>query len=269
MKRNGLSGRVAIVTGSSRGIGRETARLLASSGAAVVLNGRNPERLEETRWKFEAEGYKVLAVQGDVTSPEDCRRLIEETARTFGRIDILVNNAGTIMRGRFEEVMPEVFRKVVEGNLLGPAFTSYYALPFLKETRGSLFFISSVAGLRGLPKASPYSAAKMGLTALAESLKIELSGSGVHVGVIHVGFTENDPDKRVLTGDGSLIPVDTPFRKPQEKTAQDIMRCIRKRRYRTVLTPLGKLTRVGLWAAPHFVGLLLRISYKKMERLYR
>ena len=172
------------------------------------------------------------------------------------------------MRGAFEDIQPEVFQRVVQVNLLGSVYTSMAAIPFLRETRGSLIFISSIAGLRGFPMASPYSASKMALTALAESLKVELAGSGVHVGVVYVSFTENDPDKKVLSADGSETSVAPSFQVSQTRTARGIVRSVLRRRFRTLLTPLGKLAGFIQWAMPRFGDRLLIFSLRRMNKLY-
>ncbi len=121
--------RVALVTGSSRGIGKATALLLALRGAKVIVNGRNIEKLEEARSEIEAAGGTVLAVPGDVTAPETCRQIVERAIDAFGRLDVLINNAGISMRGRFEEVNPRVMKQVVDLNLLGTAYMTRFALP--------------------------------------------------------------------------------------------------------------------------------------------
>jgi NAD(P)-dependent dehydrogenase (short-subunit alcohol dehydrogenase family) len=261
--------RVVLITGSSRGIGRATAFEVAERGATVVLNGRNSDRLEETREQMEKRGYTVLAIQGDVSSASDSENLVETTRESLGRIDILINNAGSIMRGRFEDILPEVFRKVIEVNILGSVYPAMFALPYLKESKGSIVFISSLAGLRGLPMASPYCASKMSLTGLAESLKTELSGTGVHVGVIYVSFTENDPDKLVLSADGSYVSVAPHFQTSQARTARLIVRSIKKRKFKSVLTLLGKILVIFHWGAPWLVDILLDFSQKKMKKLYQ
>jgi NAD(P)-dependent dehydrogenase (short-subunit alcohol dehydrogenase family) len=268
MRRDRLKDKVVVITGSSRGIGRATATAFAEQGAAVVLNGRNPERLEETRKSLEQKGHRVFSVQGDVTSYEQCLRIVEESARAFGRVDILVNNAGIIMRGAFEDIQPQVFQRVVQVNLLGSVYPSMAALPFLRETRGSLVFISSIAGLRGFPMSSPYSAAKMALTALAESLKVELHGSGVHVGVVYVSFTENDPEKTVLAADGSTTSVAPSMQVPQSRTARGIVKSVSRRRFRTLLTPIGKLAGFIQRTFPRFGDRLLVLSLRRMKKLY-
>jgi NAD(P)-dependent dehydrogenase (short-subunit alcohol dehydrogenase family) len=268
MRRDRLKDKVVIITGSSRGIGRATAVACAEEGAVLVLNGRNRGKLEETRLLLQQKGCSVLAVPGDVTSPEESKNIVDQTVKTFGRIDVLVNNAGLIMRGAFEDIRPDVFERVVQVNLLGSVYTSMAALPFLCETRGSLVFISSIAGLRGFPMASPYSASKMALTGLAESLKVELAGSGVHVGVVYVSFTENDPDKSVLAADGSTTTVAPSMQVPQSRTARGIVGAIARRRFRTLLTTLGKLAGFIQWAMPRFGDRLLIFSLRRMNKLY-
>ena len=104
-----LAGQVALITGSESGIGRETARAFCRQGAAVVLNGRQPERLEATRRALAAEGYRVVACVADVTDYAAAERLVATAIDTFGRLDILVTNASISMRAYFRDMTPEVF----------------------------------------------------------------------------------------------------------------------------------------------------------------
>ena len=128
--------KVVIITGSSRGIGRATAYALAEAGALIVLNGRNIEKLEQTRIEMEKKGHEVLSIPGDVTSPADSRNLIEKARIQTGRIDILINNAGTIMRAGFEEIKPDIFRKVIEGNTLKRQVEVYFLFRALRGSTG-------------------------------------------------------------------------------------------------------------------------------------
>ena len=217
---------------------------------------------------MEERGYNVLSVPGDVTSVDESINLIDRTVQAFGHLDILINNAGIVSRGRFEDTDPRVFRKIIETNILGSVYPTQFALPHLRKTGGSVAFISSIAGLRGFPMASPYSASKMALTGIAESLKIELAGSGVHIGVIYVSFTENDPEKRVLTADGTMKEISPPFQVSQERTARLILRSVKNRTFKTALTPLGKMTYAVQLVAPWFVERLLTISQRRMSNLY-
>ncbi|HEY3429181.1 MAG TPA: SDR family oxidoreductase [Cyclobacteriaceae bacterium] len=264
--------KTAIVTGSGMGIGKAIAFELCKAGANVVLNGRNPDRLEKTYQEFLQAGYPVLAVQGDVTKISDCNILIQKALDAFDKIDFLITNAGISMRERFDNLQPEIFSQVIESNINGSAFPALTALPHIKKTKGSIVFISSAAGMIGLPTASAYSAGKMALTALAQSLKIELASSGVHIGIVHVGFTKNDDAKRVLNATGELIPVaERPayLQQTQEQVAKSILSTIRKRRFKVVLTFVGKL---NAFMVRFFPGLVIRIvtsSQKKMEKMYK
>jgi len=264
--------KTAIVTGSGMGIGRTIARELCKQGANVVLNGRNGDRLDKVHQEFLQQGYNVIAVRADVTKPEECDFLISKTIEAFGKIDMLINNAGVSMSDRFENVKPEVFDTVIRSNIQGSAFPTMKALPYLKETKGSIIFISSAAGMIGLPTASAYSAGKMALTAMAQSLRIELAETDVHVGIVHVGFTQNDDDKRVLNAAGEPIPVahrPAYLQQTQEQVARAVLHTIRKRKFKVVLSAIGKL---NAFMARFFPGIVMRIisaSQKRMKKMYK
>jgi meso-butanediol dehydrogenase/(S,S)-butanediol dehydrogenase/diacetyl reductase len=254
--RKSLEGRVALVTGSSRGIGRATAEALAARGARVVLNGRDGERLQRAQAEMAEAGLEVATAAGDVADLTECRRVVEQAAARWGRLDILVNNAGTSARGRFAATEPEVFRQVITSNVLGPMFATRLALPHLQKTAGSVVFVSSLAGLHGIPGGAAYSTAKMALTALAQSLRAE--SSAVHVGVLYVGFTRNDPGKLFFHPDGSLGPITRPFRYSltPEQVGEAIAVLIDRRRPSRVLTGMG-------WT----IAALRRVSPRLLEAL--
>jgi short-subunit dehydrogenase len=263
--------KTAIVTGSGMGIGKAIAQELCKAGANVVLNGRNAERLEKTYQEFLQKGYPVVAVQGDVTKISDCNAVIQKAIDTFGNLDILITNAGVSMRERFENLQPEVFSEIIISNINGSAFPALAALPYLKKTKGSVVFISSAAGMIGLPTASAYSAGKMALTALAQSLKIEMASSGVHIGIVHVGFTQNDVEKRVLNATGELVPVASRpayLQQTQEQVAKAVLSTIRKRRFKVVLTLVGKINAFVVRFFPSLVIRIVTVSQKKMGKMY-
>jgi len=182
MKSGKLDGKVAIVTGSSRGIGKVVAMHLAQKGVKVVINGRNPNHLEATKIEFEQNNLNVIAIEADVTDYQACEQLINQTVQTFGKLDILINNAGISMEGSIAESQPYVFKKLIETNLVGQLFPTQAALPHIVLTKGSIVFISSIAGLIGLPRYAAYSSSKMALTALTQSLRIENYASDIHIG---------------------------------------------------------------------------------------
>ena len=245
MSKSTLDGKVAIITGSSKGIGKAIAIALARKDVKIVLNGRNLEQLETTAAELRTSGFDVLSVQGDVGIYSDCENLIKQTIKTYGTIDILVNNAGLAMEGTIANTSPEVFEKVFHTNILGVLFPTKAALSYLKESKGSVVFTGSIAGFMGLPDYSAYSASKMSLTALVQSLKIELAGTGVHVGINYVGFAENDENKTYLDQSGEIekMPERKQFnRMPLHIVAAHFVSGIEKRRYKQTLSFLGKLT---------------------------
>ena len=244
-ERAGLfAGKVAIVTGSESGIGRETARALCQQGAAVVLNGRQAERLEQTRRALAEAGFAVASCVADVTDYAACERLVDTAIQHFGRLDVLVTNASISMRAYFADMQPDVFRQVLDSNVYGSVYPLKAALPHLLKTQGSVTFISSISALNGMPSGSAYCAGKAALANLAHTLRLELAGTGLHFGVVHIGFTQNDPDKRVLDADGRPVPIayrPPRWQKSQAQVAAIIVGHVRRRRRRTVISALGRL----------------------------
>ncbi len=262
MSRKKLDGKVALITGSSRGIGLATAKEMAKRGASVVLNARGEERLEKARAQLVADGCDVAAFPCDVSSSDACREMVDFAVEKFGRLDILLNNAGVSMRSNFEDLDAELCRKVVDVNLLGCIYPTLYAVPHIKKTRGHLLFISSIAGIIGLPTASLYCATKRGLAGFADSIRCELAPDGVHVGVIYVGFTENDPEKKVIGAGGEGISPDRPAHMTQAQVANEICRVVEHRKRNAVLSPIGKLAGFAAWLSPDLVEQIIIFTRK-------
>lgn len=258
--------KVVLITGSSKGIGKTTAHEFLKLGAKVVINGRNQESLKLTQEKFTKEGYNVLAINGDVADYTFCIQLIENIINSYGRLDYLINNAGLPMRGRFDEIVYEVIEKITASNFLSASYCSKAALNEIKKSKGSIVFISSLAGIRGLPNSSIYCASKMALKGLAQSLKIELSDTGIHVALIEVGLTENDPDKRIIGKDGKTQPVKGGKHHTQVDVARAIIRSIYRKQFRKTLTIAGKTLRIVQCISPGFVHYILNKTQK--SKLY-
>lgn len=256
MKHERFNGKVAIITGSSQGIGKATAIKLCKEGASVILNGRTPSKLEKTEQELLEMGFDVKAIQGDITSEEDCERLIKKTIDHFGKLDYLINNGSLTMNEKISKLKPKVFASIYDSNSMGAVYPTLAAIPHLKKTKGSVIFISSLAGLHGLPSASAYSMGKMALTALWQSLKIELRNTGIHFGICYVSFTQNEQQKRMVTSDGTLIPVPKRpgfIQQSREKVASKIAHMIHWRRSKIVLSPLGKVTAFAMRYFPRTV----------------
>ncbi len=270
-KKRLFADKTILITGSGSGIGRATARAFGEAGAAVMLNGRTEEKLQRTCEQLRAEGLEADYCVADVQRYDDCRRLVEQTLKRFGRLDVVVANASSSQRAEFVSTDPEIFRHVLDSNLLAPAYTAHAALPALMETRGSLLLVGSLAGLIGLPTSAAYSAGKMALTALAQSLRIELEPAGVHVGIAYVGFTRNDADKRVFDSEGRLVPVaprEGRLQQTQEEVAQALVRMAHKRQRRAVLSTLGKMLWVLNALSPTLAEHGVRWSYRRMRHMY-
>lgn len=248
-----LDGKVAIVSGASRGVGLATARALTSRGVRVVMTARGEPRLDDSCRVLESEGAEVRSVAGDVSKWGDAEGMVRTAIDGFGRLDVVVNNAGVSMRGSFADLSPEVCAQTINTNLLGAVFLSRAAIPHIIEASGHILFVSSIAGLIGLPGASTYCASKSALTYLAESLRLEVASAGVHVGVAYIGFTEHDPEKRVLGAHGEALLPDRPAHQTQAQVATELVSMITKRKRQVILTPIGKVGALAHRLSPRLV----------------
>lgn len=239
-----MNDKVVVITGGTSGIGKALAFEFGSKGSRIVVTGRNEGALAETVNELKAKSIEAIGVLADVTRPDDNRRMAEEAVKAFGRIDVLINNAGISMRAIFEEVDPEVIKKVMDINFYGVVYATKYCLPEILKNKGSVIGISSIAGFRGLPARTGYSASKFALNGFLESLRTELLNSGVHVLTACPGFTASNIRKRSLTVDGSQqgeSPRDEQKMMSAEECAAHIYRATVKRKRTLVLTMQGKL----------------------------
>ncbi|MEE4194632.1 MAG: SDR family oxidoreductase [Anaerolineae bacterium] len=253
-----VTDKVILITGGGKGIGRKCTNLFAVKGNTIIITGRTETALKETTEALAVQGYKVSYHVGDVTSREDCQRIVADVVNQFGRLDVLINNAGMSSRGLFEETSLESFQKVIDINFVGAVNMTKFALPAIKSSQGSIVFISSLSGLKGLPGIAPYGTAKMALTAFSDSLRVELFSAGVHVGILYVGFTENDANKTVYDPNGNLMPI--PDRKnfdTQENVAKAVYHCVRKRKNKMLLTTMGKAVYLIYQFFPRLSDLIL------------
>ena len=187
-----LTGRVAVITGGSVGLGRQMAAALAELGADLVLCARKKERCEQAAAELRALGGKALAVACDVRNYSDIQKLASETLAQFGRIDILINNAGTSWGTPLEEMTLEQWNKVIETNLTGTFLCSQTLGKFMTaQKKGKIINIASTAGLRGSPpefQAIGYHASKGGVIAFTRDLARKWGCHNVHVNAIAPGW---------------------------------------------------------------------------------
>jgi acetoacetyl-CoA reductase len=191
-----LAGKVAIVTGASRGIGAAIAQLLAGAGSGMVINyARNTQQAEEIKDQIRAAGTAgdVIAVQADISDEHQARELIEKTVDHFGRLDILVNNAGITRDRTFRKMTPAEWREVVDTNLNGVFYCVHAAAPHLIEQgAGQIINIASVIALSGNIGQANYAAAKAGIIGFTKTLALEFARYNVTVNCVAPGFIETD-----------------------------------------------------------------------------
>lgn len=266
MKKMGC--KIAIVTGSSRGIGFATAKKLAKNNIVVVLNSRNQNQLIEAKNHFLSLKLPVDTCEADVSTEEGAKKLIEFVFEKYQRIDILINNVGISSRGSVADTSPAVYKKVFESNVYGSIFPTIFALPIIRQYQGSIVFISSVAGIRGLPLLASYSSSKMALRAFAESIRLEEANNKIHVGLILVGVTEIDSNKTAIAIDGSevlLLPRENRKVLKFETVADAVFENIKSRRFITTMTSLGKL---NAFLQARFPMLVEKIIMRNMNKFH-
>ena len=188
-----LDGKVALVTGGSRGIGAAIAALLAEHGAAVVVSARDAGRLQRTVQELEERGASVHGVVADVGNREDADRLVEAAKARFGRLDLLVNNAGITRDGLLIRMKDDDWDRVMETNLRGAfLMTRAAAKVMVRQRSGRIVNIASAAGAMGNPGQTNYSAAKAGLIGLTKATARELAHWGILVNAVAPGLIETD-----------------------------------------------------------------------------
>lgn len=266
--RSNYTDKVAVITGSSRGIGKAIAIELAEQGASIVLNGRNQQRLDEAKEAILRIHDRVITVCCDVSDKSASQALIDAAIEAFGRLDVLINNVGVSMRGIVADLNPDVFKSVFESNVLGTVNPTIPAIPHLRKTKGSIIFISSLAGIRGLPGLSAYCSSKMALRAVAESIRLEEHKHRIHVGLIYVGITEIEHNKETIAADGSMkVLKDRSSAKVQttEQVAKAVLKNIRKRKFITTLTGIGKINKFLQPRIPLLVEKIILRNLHKFE----
>jgi 3-oxoacyl-[acyl-carrier protein] reductase len=188
-----LTGKVAVVTGASKGIGASIAEHLAAEGASVVVNyATSKEGADAVVGRIRKEGGTAIAVQADVSKPQDITRLFQETGTAFGKVDVLVNNAGIYEFSPLGSVTPEHFHKQFNLNVLGLILTTQEALKMMNGAGGSIINISSVVGPMPLANASVYSATKAAVDAVTISLSKELGPRKIRVNALNPGLVETE-----------------------------------------------------------------------------
>src|SRR6202790_1341443 len=186
-------GKVVAITGASAGIGRATALRLARDGAAVVVCARRRNRLPDVAAGTGGGGGHALPVVADVTREADMHALVASACERFGRLDVMMCNAGFGIYGTIDTIAPAEMRRLLDVNYLGTYHAVRAALPvFRRQGRGHLIIVSSIVGKRGVPYMDAYAATKFAQVGLAECLRAELAGTGIHVPPVYPVSTETE-----------------------------------------------------------------------------
>ena len=209
---NKLNGNVAVVTGASKGIGASIAEHLAAEGASVVVNYASSKAgADAVVARITDKGGKAVAIQGDVSRPQDIQRLFSETKRAYGKLNILVNNAGTYEFAPLEDITPEHIQKHFNLNVAGLLLTTKEAVMLMGPEGGSIINIGSIVGPMPAPQASAYSGSKAAVDAITVSLSQELGPRKIRVNSLNPGMVETEGLRASGLHEGE-------FREQQEKT---------------------------------------------------
>lgn len=239
-----MKDKVVVITGGSSGIGKAMAYEFGKHGSKILITGRNEGDLNAAVSELTTAGITIQGFRADVSNEEDNKAMAEAALRAFGRIDVLINNAGISMRALFEEVDLDVVKKVMDINFYGVLYATKYCLPEIIKNKGSVVGISSIAGYRGLPGRTGYSASKFALNGFLEVLRTEFLKRDVHVLTACPGFTASNIRKRSLTKDGQSqgeSPRDEANMMTAEECARHIYWATIKRKRTLILTTQGKL----------------------------
>lgn len=237
--------KVVVITGASSGIGKALALECAKRNYNLSLAARNAEQLNAVAELCKQQQADVLTVVTDVSKEHDCNALVEATIQRFNRIDILINNAGISMRALFNDLNLDVIRQVMDINFWGTVYCTKYALPHLLKSKGSVVGVSSIAGYKGLPGRTGYSASKFAMQGFLEALRVENLQNGLHVLIACPGFTASNIRNTALNSNGNVqgeSPRDESKMMTAEEVAHHIINAVEKRKRTLVLTSQGKMT---------------------------
>ena len=239
-----LKNKVIIITGASSGIGKACALEFFKSGARLMLAARNETKLIELNSLINNSGGECNYMVTDVSVELDCQNMINQTIAIYGSIDVLINNAGISMRALFLDLDLKAFDKVMKVNFYGTIYCTKHALPHLLKNKGSVVGVSSIAGHKGLPARTAYSASKFAMTGFLESLRIENLKKGLHVLIASPGFTSSSIRENALSASGENqkeSPRNEKKMMTPELVAKKIVFAVKYRKNSIILTFQGKL----------------------------
>jgi dehydrogenase/reductase SDR family member 7B len=255
-----------IITGASSGIGEALAYQAASMGYRICIAARNLQKLESVKQKCLELKAECITVQADVSRENDCVELVRQTVAAFGGVDILVNNAGISMRAVYNDCDLEVIRQVMDINFWGTVYCTKAALPYLLQSKGTVVGVSSIAGIKGLPGRTGYSASKFAIHGFLEALRIENLKTGLHVLVACPGYTASNIRNVALDKSGKSqaeSPYDENKLMQPDEVARHIFKAIARRKNYLYLSFQGKAT---FFLNKFFPRLVDKLVYKTVAK---
>ncbi len=265
-RRRHIEGLRVLITGASQGIGRALAVDAASRGLRVLAAARSGALLAELAAEVRASGGVLETVEADVTDPEGRRRMVQAAEQHFGGLDVLVNNAGIGATGHFADAGPERLRKIMEVNFFGLTETTRACLPLLKQGKTpAVVNISSIAGKRGIPARSEYSASKFAVQGFSEALRAEVAKDGVDVLLVCPGLTQTNFSQNMLE-QKAKVQMDHLRGMTPEQVAAATLRTLERGKHEVCLTTGGRLL---VLVSRFFPGLADRIARRKVRGLFR
>ncbi len=265
-QRRTLAGSRVLITGASQGIGRALALAAARRGARVLAVARSDDLLRQLADEARAAGGILEPVHADVTCPDDRRRMVEAALRHFGGLDVLVNNAGVGATGHFAECGPERLRTIMEVNFFALTETTRAFLPLLRQgQRPAIVNISSIAGKRGIPARSEYSASKFAVQGFSEALRAEMARFGIDVLVVCPGLTRTNFSRNMLE-QRARLQMDHLRGMTAEDVATATLRAIERGTDEVCLTLQGRLM---VLVSRFFPRLADRIAARRVRALFR
>lgn len=262
-----LTDKVVIITGGSSGIGKALAFELGKERCKLIITGRNLDNLEQTSHELSIKGIENHYIVADSSLEYDNKRIVAEAIYQYGRIDIVINNAGITMRSMFEDAdIDATIRKVMDINFFGTVYLTQAALPYIKKSKGTIVGISSIAGFRGLPVRSGYSASKFAVNGFLEAIRTELLHTGVNVLTACPGFTSSNIRFAAIDAHGEVSQEtvrDEQKMMSSEECAMHIVKAIKKRKRSIILTNEGKLT---VWLNKWFPRWVDKLVYTTLSK---
>jgi short-subunit dehydrogenase len=266
--RRKLTGKRALVTGASSGIGRAVAEALARRGASVLAVARSEDELQALADEARRANLpgSIVPCVADVTNPDDRKRAVQTAVRQFGGLDLLVNNAGVGAFGHFTDLGAEILRRIFEVNFFAQAEMCREAIPILADGNDPVIVnVSSMTGRRAVPAWTDYSASKFAVCGFTEGLRAELVRYGIDVTLVVPGLTQSNLQRSLIASHGRMPP-SFEGGLPTREVAEQMLRGVERRKREVRIERYARLLLFVNWIAPRFVDRMMKRIVRKLYR---